>query len=113
MPKWDSESIGALLALVFFPFFVIFLHSKQSAINETLDKSHKKCAGAGLGIMLGSAWSKFMNDDHKWRQYARRERAGGVGWIRQEADEEVAAAKIGGNEGYPSSTSPGVDKDLY
>jgi len=65
MSKWDSESIGALLALVIFPFFVIFLHSKQYAINETLDKFHKKWAGAGIGTMLGSAWSKFMNDDHK------------------------------------------------
>ena len=63
MSKWDSESLGALLALVFFPFFVIFLNSKQSAINETLDKFHKKWASNGLGIMLGSAWSKFIDKD--------------------------------------------------
>jgi len=67
MSKWDSESIGALFALVIFPFFVIFLHSKQPAINETLDKFHKKWAGAGLRIMLGSAWSKFFNQERAGR----------------------------------------------
>ena len=63
MSKWDFESFGALLALVLFPVFVFFLHFKQSSINETLDKFHKKWTDAGLGIMLGSAWSKFINKD--------------------------------------------------
>jgi len=63
MSKYDFESLGALLALVLFPVFIIFLYFKQSAINETLDKFHKKWTGAGLGIMLGSAWSKFINKD--------------------------------------------------
>lgn len=42
MSKLDPDSIGALFAIVLFPVFIIFLCFIQSAINEKLDKFHKK-----------------------------------------------------------------------
>jgi len=63
MSKWDSESIGAFLAIVLFPAFIAFLCFKQSAINETLDKFQKKWAGAGDKSLSPSSKVKNSKQD--------------------------------------------------
>jgi len=63
MSRWDSESIGAFLAIVLFPAFIAFLCFKQSAINETLDKFQKKWAGAGDKSPLPSSRRKKSKQD--------------------------------------------------
>jgi hypothetical protein len=58
MSKWDSESIGAFLAIVLFPAFITFLCFKQSAIYEILNKFQKKWDGADYNFPLKSSEKK-------------------------------------------------------